>query len=75
MSDNCNNCANNLGIYDMKCLNCRHRLLMSEPCKIMRKQIADNIIKYGEVPEWRIEPNCGCNNQCQRILNKRNYAS
>ena len=48
---------------------------MSEPCKIMRKQIADNIIKYGEVPEWRIEPNCGCNNQCQRILNKRNYAS
>lgn len=71
MSDNCPNCAKQGGIYDMKCPNCRHRILMSEPCKVLRKQIADSIIKYGQVAEWRTIPNCGCQGECKRLRNMR----
>ena len=71
MSDNCSSC-NKTAIYDMRCEKCRHRLLMDEKCKLLRKYIYDSIRKYGEVDNWKIEPHCGCNgNICQRIKNMR----
>lgn len=67
---NCKSC-NTLSIYDMKCSQCRNRILMNESCKYLRKQLADAIKKYGELGEWQIEPHCGCNNKCKRIENMR----
>ncbi len=71
MSANCPNCAKGGGIYDMKCPNCRHRIVMDEPCKLMRKQIVDSIKRYGDLAEWRIEPHCGCKGECNRLRNMR----
>ena len=68
---NCKSC-NTSCIYDMKCEHCRHDLLMDEPCKLIRKYLAESIEKYGKVAEWRIEPHCGCGgNICKRLQNMR----
>lgn len=50
----------------MTCFNCRERLLMDEPCKLMRQTYAKTLEKWGEVPEWKKEPNCGCLHACKR---------
>lgn len=56
----------NSGIFDYSCFGCRERALLSEPCKVLRKQMADNMWRNGEVPDWKVEPNCGCKNSCKR---------
>ena len=58
-------------MYDMNCAKCRNQILMDEACKYLRKQIADNIKKYGELGIWQIEPHCGCKEKCKRIENMR----
>ncbi len=68
----CADCAKELsGIYRMTCRGCRNRLLMDEPCKMLRKLIADSLKKWGEVDEWQIEPHCGCKGKCKRLENMR----
>lgn len=59
------------GVHTMKCAGCRERLLMNEPCKLLRATMAENMRRYGEEPEWKKEPNCGCDFSCQRLTNMR----
>ena len=54
------------GEYTMRCYGCRERLLLTEPCKLMRKAYADRMRRWGIVPDWNIEPNCGCFKGCKR---------
>jgi len=54
------------GGYNFKCLGCRDRLLKSEICKLKRETLAKMLRKWGEVPEWKIEPHCGCTKSCKR---------
>ena len=66
MSD-CRWCqAKHSHIYDYACYGCRQRALLDEPCKVLREYMANNMWRNGEVPEWRIEPNCGCKKSCKR---------
>jgi hypothetical protein len=44
---------------------------MDEPCKMLRKLIAESLRKWGEVDEWQIEPHCGCKGKCKRLENMR----
>lgn len=67
---NCKSC-NTIAIYDMTCPLCRNRILMDEPCKYLRKQIAGSIRKYGELGDWMVKPHCGCLEKCKRIENMR----
>lgn len=66
----CKSC-NTIAIYDMSCSKCRNKILMDEPCKYLRKQLADRIKKYGELGEWQRQPHCGCSQKCKRIENMR----
>jgi hypothetical protein len=59
------------GIYTMKCAGCRQRLVLDEPCKLLRKALAEGLKRYGAEPEWKIEPNCGCQFSCERLTNIR----
>jgi len=52
--------------YDYGCIRCRERALIHEPCKVLREHMALNMWKYGEVPEWKRKPHCGCTNLCKR---------
>ena len=54
------------GGYSFTCFGCRARLLLSEPCKLMRETLANMLRKWGDVPEWKVEPNCGCMKSCKR---------
>jgi hypothetical protein len=54
------------GGFDFKCYYCRQRLLLSEPCKLMRDTLAKMLRKWGETPEYKIEPHCGCEKSCKR---------
>lgn len=54
------------GTFDLKCDTCRVRYLLSEPCKILRQYMAENMARKYEVPDWKIEPHCGCTNRCKR---------
>jgi hypothetical protein len=59
-------------IYDMTCSDCRVALLVAEPCKVLRKAMAESIEKkWGEVGNWKVDPNCGCGKTCERLANKR----
>ena len=53
-------------IFNLKCKGCRVRALLSEPCKILRQYMAEDMARKFEVPDWKIEPNCGCTNRCKR---------
>lgn len=60
-------------VYDYSCPQCRQRALLAEPCKILRKHMAENMWRYGDVPEWKVEPHCGCKNHCKRVqLTRKN---
>lgn len=50
----------------MTCYHCRERLLRNEPCKLMRQQLAKRMDRWGEIPEWKTEPHCGCEYKCKR---------
>ena len=70
MSD-CTNCTQaavkeHWGGYSMSCFACRERFLMDEQCKVMRETYAKLYAKWGDVPEWKKEPHCGCSNACKR---------
>lgn len=53
-------------IFDLKCEGCRLRYLLSEPCKILRQYMAEDMARRFDVPNWKITPNCGCKATCQR---------
>jgi hypothetical protein len=54
------------GGYAFTCFDCRQRLLLYEPCKLMRETLANMLRKWGDVPNWKVEPNCGCMKSCKR---------
>lgn len=54
------------GTFDLKCPTCRVRFLLSEPCKVLRQYMAEDMARKFDVPEWQIEPNCGCKHRCKR---------
>jgi hypothetical protein len=59
-------------IYDVTCQDCREALLLAQPCKILRKDMAESLEKrWGPVGDWKREPHCGCGKQCQLLQNKR----
>lgn len=43
---------------------------MDEPCKMLRKQLAERMRFRGfSVPNWMREPSCGCEGRCRRMSN------
>lgn len=52
--------------FDYACYKCREKALLSEPCKVLRKHMAENMWRYGEIPNWKKEPHCNCNRTCKR---------
>lgn len=59
-------------IYDVTCQDCREALLLAQPCKILRKDMAESLEKrWGPTGDWKREPHCGCGKQCQLLQNKR----
>lgn len=54
-------------VYNYSCIGCRQRALLDEPCKILRQHMAENMWRFGDIPEWKVEPNCGCTNRCKRV--------
>jgi hypothetical protein len=57
------------GSYNFNCDGCRERVLLDEPCKLVRKAMAARIVIWGEIPDWQRDPSCGCKNKCRRIQN------
>jgi hypothetical protein len=58
----------NAGIFNLNCGPCRLRILLQEPCKVLRQQMAE---KYGGPDgDWKTN-NCGCERTCQRRANRR----
>jgi hypothetical protein len=82
MSDECRDCQlaqihGIRGIFSLKCKGCKLRLLLDEPCKVIREILAQGMTKWGELPEYKIKPNCGCKFACERrqsmqVLNSNN---
>lgn len=71
--DNCDYCADAFEkgfcpIFDLNCAKCRFRYLISEPCKLLRQYMAQNLARKFEVHDWKVEPNCGCTNKCKRHI-------
>lgn len=67
---NCIYCEIKCGIYNCRCPDCRTRLVLREPCKVIRKQLVDSMRKrYGDTEGWKGEPHCGCETNCKRKVN------
>ena len=70
----CDYCEKDNGTFDLHCNGCKNRVVMGQPCKILRKQMAEDIERvWGFLPEYEREPNCGCERVCkfkQRIKKK-----
>jgi len=49
-------------------MGCRGRVLMDEPCKLVRKAMAARVTLWGETPDWQREPSCGCKSRCKRMM-------
>ena len=69
--DTCKYCddANDKGlcpIFDLNCAGCRLRYLLSEPCKILRQYMAEDMSRRFTVPDWKVKPHCECKVHCQR---------
>jgi hypothetical protein len=59
-------------IYDVTCSICREALLLAQPCKIIRKDMAESLEKrWGPVGDWKREPHCDCDKQCELLQKKR----
>lgn len=71
LTGDCKYCHTSSGIYEYECNGCRNRILLDEPCKIMRKQLAERIQLFGVVEDWKREPNCGCKGECKRLKTMR----
>jgi hypothetical protein len=48
---------------------------MDEPCKLLRKALAERIELWGEVHDWKKEPHCGCKGECKRLQTMRQNKS
>lgn len=75
--EQCPDCANakgkcHHGVYNLRCKGCRDRMVMSESCKIRREIVYNGLYKYGDLSEWKIEPNCGCTNRCIKRQSRTN---
>jgi hypothetical protein len=46
-------------------------MLLDEPCKILRKALAERIQLWGEISDWKTEPHCGCKAECKRMKTMR----
>lgn len=53
-------------VFNYYCDGCRLRALLAEPCKLLRKYMAEDMARRFDVPNWKVEPNCGCKNVCKR---------
>lgn len=63
----CEHCEKNSPIFDLHCYGCRDRIVMMEDCKLLREQTAKYIDeKFGFLPDYKREPNCGCTKFCLR---------
>lgn len=76
MLDDCKDCQKaalkkHYPIYNLKCESCRDRMLMSEPCKLLRKYNASFIERFGTITNWKREPSCGCETICKRKANMK----
>ena len=74
----CKDCKNaegkeHWGVYSLKCQGCRDRMIQAESCKIKREIVAKGLSKYGEISEWKIDPNCGCTKQCKARQYKHDH--
>lgn len=70
MQKSCKTCGEPAGVYALKCPECRTRMALSEPCKVIRQYIVRSMeTRYGEVENWKVEPNCGCKGNCERLAN------
>lgn len=62
------------GRYNFACRGCRERVLMDEPCKLMRKALAGSVELWGEAGDWKRDPSCGCTGECKRRQSMRKAA-
>ena len=63
----CEKCDKESPIFDLGCHGCRDRLVMNIDCKVMREIEAKYLdMKFGFLPDYKREPNCGCETTCLR---------
>jgi hypothetical protein len=61
----CKWCETPGGTYDLNCDGCKNRIVMGQPCKLRREEMAKNIEQtWGFLPDWKKEPSCGCTRVC-----------
>lgn len=70
---NCQCCAEaefskHYPIFNLNCFECRRRYLLSEPCKMFRQEMVKQMWMYDKIPEWKVEPSCGCKGKCKRLM-------
>jgi hypothetical protein len=62
----CEYCEKKGGTFNLHCDSCKNRLVMGQPCKIARKQMAQDIeFRWGFLPNYQREPHCGCERVCK----------
>ena len=63
----CEKCEKNSPVFNLQCTGCRDRLVMGIDCKILREIEAKYLdMKFGFLPDYKREPNCGCKTTCLR---------
>lgn len=72
---NCAECENRaagyVGLFNITCAACRTALAQHEPCKVLRKQMVEDMEKWGDTPDWQLGAACGCKKACKRLQVKR----
>jgi hypothetical protein len=63
----CEKCEKKAHSFDLQCHGCRDRLVMGIDCKVLREIEAKYLdMKFGFLPDYKREPNCGCKTTCLR---------
>jgi hypothetical protein len=63
----CEKCYKNSPVFNLQCTGCRDRLVMGIDCKVLREIEAKYLdMKFGFLPDYKREPNCGCKTTCLR---------
>ena len=63
----CEKCDKNSPVFNLQCTGCRDRLVMGIDCKVLRVIEAKYLdMKFGFLPDYKREPNCGCKTTCLR---------
>lgn len=66
---NCTECEREAFTYLLNCSECRRRLALAYPCRLLRKQMVAVMEKsYGEVNNWK-SGGCDCVKVCKRKAN------